>query len=344
MSSTEVAVKKTKLDSLNFLRGVAVLMVCFCHFGQPLSKGTFFPYMFYLFHEYGADGVEVFFVISGFIIPYSLMKGKYALADYFTFLYKRFLRLHPPYLVSLGCTLIIMYFSYKARHEIFPENWLSIIKSLIYLHAPMDNPPYWTLNVEAQYYFFIGLFYILLIRRPNMALFLGIPLILLLAQTDLSSEVTLLKHIIYFLIGIVSFYIYSNDKYQLRNWLILAALCVFGFIMYSTSAMIVAFGAAMFILFYRKPISKKLQFPGTISYSIYLIHFPVGVKFINLLLPRINTNYTWALFIVTLALIIFLAWVFYRLFEEFSERLSKSVSYRAAGTKLFINRQEQVSA
>ncbi|MHB8208815.1 acyltransferase family protein [Mucilaginibacter sp.] len=43
----------------------------------------------------------IFFVISGFVIPYSLFKANYELKHYFKFLYKRVLRLHPPYLAAL---------------------------------------------------------------------------------------------------------------------------------------------------------------------------------------------------------------------------------------------------
>jgi peptidoglycan/LPS O-acetylase OafA/YrhL len=122
-----------------------------------------------------------FFVISGFVIPLSLLKGRYHINDYTRFLYKRVLRLHPPYLAALALTLIIMFLSYKARKVNFPENGVSIFKSIWYLHIPSDNPVFWTLAVEAQYYLFIGLFYILLTRYTKQSLFIGIPLLAIMS-------------------------------------------------------------------------------------------------------------------------------------------------------------------
>lgn len=92
---------KNKLDSLDLLRGIAVLAVCFCHFGGALSSGNWLAEIFGYLHTYGKYGVHVFFVISGFVIPLSLNKSQYTINQYGHFLLKRFVRLHPPYLVAL---------------------------------------------------------------------------------------------------------------------------------------------------------------------------------------------------------------------------------------------------
>jgi peptidoglycan/LPS O-acetylase OafA/YrhL len=119
--------------------------------------------------KYGEYGVHVFFVISGFVIPFSLYKAQYALKDYFLFLYKRFLRLHPPYIAGLIFTLILAAASYRSRHIPNPETFSSVFKSLFYIHAPADNPVFWTLRIEAEYYIFIGLFFVLLTKFLRLA-------------------------------------------------------------------------------------------------------------------------------------------------------------------------------
>lgn len=119
---------KSKVTSLDLLRGFAVIMVCFCHFGKPVSHGAIATELFSMLGNYGQYGVHIFFVISGFIIPFSLLKAKYELKDYFRFLYKRFLRLHPPYLVALFFTLLISAASYHARHLPNPEIHLLYLK------------------------------------------------------------------------------------------------------------------------------------------------------------------------------------------------------------------------
>ena len=79
----------SKISSVESLRGIAALMVTFYH----LSNGNinFFNDGFWLKEagSYGYNGVIVFFVISGFIIPWSLHKNQYHIRSFFRFLFRR---------------------------------------------------------------------------------------------------------------------------------------------------------------------------------------------------------------------------------------------------------------
>lgn len=326
--------RRSKLDTLGFLRGVAVIMVCFCHFAHALSSGHSLAVLFDYFYHIGALGVDVFFVISGFVIPFSLHAGKYVLQDYFRFLYKRLLRLHPPYLAALALTLVVMYLSYRARQLAFPETTTTILKSLAYLHIPMDNPVFWTLKVEAQYYIFIGLFYLALNRWPVISLFIGIPIILLLGETAVANYLSLFKFIVPFILGTVGFRLYLKIGNQLHNWLALGLVLCFSAFFYRLPVFVITSITMFFILFYRRSIPGWLQFPGKISYSIYLIHFIIGIKFINLVKPKIDPAYSWLLLIGTIVIVMFLSWLFYKIFEDYSEKLSKKIKYSAATLKM----------
>jgi peptidoglycan/LPS O-acetylase OafA/YrhL len=59
------SIQESQLDVLVLLRGVAVLLVCFCHFGAPLSEGHAFASLFQWFDDYGKYGVHVFFCDFG---------------------------------------------------------------------------------------------------------------------------------------------------------------------------------------------------------------------------------------------------------------------------------------
>ena len=65
--------------------------------------------------KYGWLGVEMFFVVSGFVIPWALHRGGYRLKDYGRFLLKRVLRLDPPYVLSIALVLGLAYASTRSR-------------------------------------------------------------------------------------------------------------------------------------------------------------------------------------------------------------------------------------
>src|SRR5215471_12732327 len=101
------SVRNTTVDTL---RGLASLAVCWFHLtnGNPtfLANGILKSS-----GAYGWLGVEVFFVISGFVIPYSLYKGRYRISDIGRFICKRIIRLDPPYLVTIVLIIILAFVS-----------------------------------------------------------------------------------------------------------------------------------------------------------------------------------------------------------------------------------------
>lgn len=315
------------LDILVLLRAVAVLMVCFCHFGAPLNKGHFFAQLFTYFEVYGKYGVNVFFVISGFVIPLSLYRGKYTLKNYSKFLLKRVFRLHPPYLAALLLTLVVIFFSYKVRHIEFPENTYTILQSLFYFHVPADNPVFWTLIIEIQYYIFIGVFFILMIKFPRIAIIGFVPLILILSQSYIANYINLLQYIVFFLVGTIGFLIYTKNGDFYLNCIALVSLFIFIYCYQDVPSLISSLFTLLLILFFKRDIPANITFLGLISYSIYLIHFPIGTKFINLIKTKIDPTYSWLLFLTTIVVCILISWVFYLLFESYSEKLSKRIKY-----------------
>ncbi|GAB3021470.1 hypothetical protein GCM10027185_18770 [Spirosoma pulveris] len=69
-----------------------------------------------------------------------------------------------------------MYFSYKMRGLSSPKTISTVIESFFYLHLPADNPVFWTLAMEAQYYILIGILYLFIVKRPEMAVLILVPI------------------------------------------------------------------------------------------------------------------------------------------------------------------------
>lgn len=325
-------IKQNKITSLAILRGLAVLAVCFCHFATPASKGTVFPDFFRIIEEYGRYGVHIFFVISGFIIPYSLDQSKYTLNDYFRFLYKRVIRLHPPYLVALAFTLIVAGISYKLRHVENPETSFTIFQSLFYLHVPLDNPVFWTLRIEAEFYIFMGLYFALLKKLPLFSVLLIIP-ILVASQTSLINTIELLKYLVFFLTGTIGYLVYIRSHNSMI--FLLLAMIIFLFVYKPLPESIAATLTISAILYFRTPVHSFLEFPGEISYSLYLIHFPIGIKFINLVQRKLSPGYNWLLFLLATVLCIVMAWLFWKYIEKPSAKLSSKIRYGEKKSRQF---------
>src|SRR5260370_24791289 len=95
MTEPSLNPRSEQIFTVEALRGIAALSVTWFHMTNTYSLDWVRYSGFY-----GWLGVEMFFVISGFIIPYSLHRSHYKLAYFPRFLLRRLLRLAPPSLTS----------------------------------------------------------------------------------------------------------------------------------------------------------------------------------------------------------------------------------------------------
>jgi len=104
-----MTIKERKILSIQYLRGLAALGVVFCHYGSGLAS---YPKLSSVF-IFGKTGVDVFFLISGFIIVYSLVTHNYKSNQFFTFLLKRSIRIDPAYYVTVILVFVLWRVIYK---------------------------------------------------------------------------------------------------------------------------------------------------------------------------------------------------------------------------------------
>lgn len=114
-----------KLNSIQYLRAAAALLVVYCH-SIDIQKnfGDLRQSHFFNLENFGAIGVDIFFVISGFIISYisQTQSGTAAAMD---FSKKRWLRIAPVYYVA--SFMLMLVFLYSGAGYL---NKQSIIKTL----------------------------------------------------------------------------------------------------------------------------------------------------------------------------------------------------------------------
>jgi peptidoglycan/LPS O-acetylase OafA/YrhL len=113
---------------IDTLRGIAALLVVIVHISMRLDRSWLTNIA-----SYSQYGVIIFFVISGFIIPYSLYKSHYTLQKMPNFLLRRLIRLNPPYYGLLFLT-ILFYIGVKIINSGANAEHLDISSSRIFFH------------------------------------------------------------------------------------------------------------------------------------------------------------------------------------------------------------------
>jgi len=274
-----------RLVFLDSLRGVAAIMVAWFHFTQ--GNAAFLPKgILKTSGSYGWLGVDMFFVLSGFVLPWSLNRRGYKLRDYGVFVARRMVRLDPPYLAAILLTLSLGYISslapgYKGAE--FLISWPQVFSHLGFLNAclgyPWLNPVFWTLAIEFQYYLLIGLALPLLVS-PSVLVRSGVNIAFLVAPLVFDSRGFMPHYACLFLLGTATFQhkseIITRSIYLLTA---LASCSVLGFVE-SVPVAITGVLTAFAIAFVKIELSH-LSWLGTLSYSLYLLHVPVGGRVIN---------------------------------------------------------------
>ncbi|MEO7166210.1 MAG: acyltransferase [Chthoniobacterales bacterium] len=321
--------------TLDVLRGLASLAVCWFH----LTNGNvhFLPDgLLKASGAYGWLGVDVFFVISGFIIPFALSRADYHVGDYPIFLLKRVLRLDPPYLVAIGVIIGLGYLSSATpgfQGQKFNVSLPQLLSHLGYanafLHYQWLSPVFWTLAIEVQYYLLVGLFFPLLADRNRWRVS-ALMLPALILPFLIPQRYYIFHWLFLFMMGIATFR-FRRELISLRSYLVilgLLAACTVATddIPVAATAMVTACIIA-FTQWSKAP--AVLLFLGHISYSLYLLHVPVGGRVINLGLRLGSNMFVKALVLsIALAASIAAAWALHRWVELPAQKWSSARGYR----------------
>jgi len=147
-------------DIIQVLRFVAAFLVVIYHIQLGSAGHETFEGLFD-FVQRGAAGVDIFFVISGFIIAVTVV-GKPAF-DVKRFAFNRFFRIYPTYWVFLTLAVMLGYISHVLTGQSTTHDMLSPSSLLVsYLLVPVQTQIYpvaWTLTLEISFYLIFCLFY-----------------------------------------------------------------------------------------------------------------------------------------------------------------------------------------
>jgi peptidoglycan/LPS O-acetylase OafA/YrhL len=290
------------IPELQGLRGIAVLAVILYHC-HPRLEGTWIGYA----SLWGWAGVNLFFVLSGFLITSILLESRPKPHYFRNFYGRRALRIWPVYVLVLAVVYLNApwFVGSNITAAVRAAPWLAyifLVQNLFHLALPPAIGPTWSLAIEEQYYF-LWAPTVRFLKRPWM-------LALTLAAAITASPLLRLAnlrwmtptHTLIHLDGIAWGSLLALGLHTLqinrRTWLLLglaglvvglsAAGTIAGGTAFLDSALAVGFAGAMLAAIAstgaRNPLNAALRrgplaFYGRISYGLYMIHILVFIYF-----------------------------------------------------------------
>jgi len=283
------------IPQLDALRGVAVLMVMLSHISGNVPSLHLNP----VFH-YGWVGVDLFFVLSGFLITGILLRTKSETGYFTNFYVRRILRIWPLYfgLLAFGF-LLVPILQPQLRPTVLErchpwQSYLFFIQNVFVPHSGTFGPLQitWSLCVEEQFYLLWPL--VVLLRSPNSVAKIAITAFLLSVGLRIASAQHWLEIDFYhntlcrfdgLAMGSLAAILLPNlPERRIRKYALwfagaaslgLVASMPLGIAKWSVPAMVSMLFAALMCLsiaWRGFPKVKFLAFTGRISYGLYLLH------------------------------------------------------------------------
>lgn len=281
--------KKQRFLELDALRGIAALAVVFYHYFYRYNNIYGHSEIAVDWASWGAYGVQLFFIISGFVIFMTINNVKKPK----DFLISRFSRLYPAFWVCALTTYCVMhFFPLQGRETELAYAILNLLMFHQYFDVPHIDGVYWTLTVELTFYCWVFIFYSCK-QINNLVFFLAGSTFLyilknqqIISPPEITSLILLIDYVPFFLIGLCCFKVFQKGcqkRYYLS--LFLAIFAILSGTNYLTLSAVYLILILSFILAINNKLTflkfKPLVWLGSISYSLYLLHQNIGYIIIN---------------------------------------------------------------
>jgi len=304
-------VKISKIDTLDGLRGLAVLLVIWSHFPQVGNSGLsqLFNTLAYYFYT-GYFGVDIFFALSGFLITRILIAEKaQGLPLLRRFYLKRFLRIFPIFYITIALAGVLITWENM--------DWVAAyLSNYFFSFNPQAHPMRhsWSLCVEEHYYLVWPLLISFLsLQSSQRVITFVLPVIGILSAVVFlqgfespTSENLVYRatntRILTLSVGSALAFHENSLRNLDKKWMayaLLSILLAFGFmrshyklpivdqlsapmVKYLFSSVIAVLSLITFLILEGKPgiaraiaVSGPLRYTGKISYGLYLYHYPI---------------------------------------------------------------------
>lgn len=150
------------IPTLDGIRGLAITMVLCVHFFMSYKPQNFLELAIQKISAHGNLGLDLFFMLSGFLITGILLDTKSSAHYLRNFLVRRFLRIFPLYYLVLALVLLVLWMIpaeyqpfYAKAWEAQPWAWTYLLNVFIASEGAWTVPylgHFWSLAVEEQFY------------------------------------------------------------------------------------------------------------------------------------------------------------------------------------------------
>jgi peptidoglycan/LPS O-acetylase OafA/YrhL len=347
------AVPRDRAPELDLLRFIAATFVVVYHYAYRPAVGGVVDTMVYGglqdFAAYGYLGVQLFFLISGFVIVWSAAGRKPA-----QFLKSRFLRLYPMFWVGVTLTMLAVWLG-NVRPELFSLRVILANLTLVpaYFDAPLVDGVYWTLAIELKFYLLVFMA-IVLRQMPYIErwiyLWLGACVALTAWPVAPLTSVAMLPHGFFFIGGAICYFIRTSGLNTIRSVSLLVAavgsayhaVLGRGDFTFETQIAHPAIVATLIAIFFGTMLAIAMRWVtlppariwltlGALTYPLYLLHNMFGRVIMWELEPYAGP---WARLVMVSAIVYALAWVCARWIEPAARDRIAALLARAGRPRL----------
>ena len=300
------------------IRGIACILVALMHITVTFSETYHSPFLGNIF-KFGGSGVDIFFVLSGFIITYANRQYITKATSIGKFLQKRIIRIFPIYwiIISFFLLLQLLFPSFYRTH--FQLDIINLLNTYLLLpNHDMINGVSWSLTNEL--FFYILFMLALLIPKKEYILMLLVAYLFFLlvlpatrftyTNNNIFFGLLIFPMNIEFLLGILVVLFVDRFPQKWSNYFLIAGVSIFIlsaifvdyglFIFHNNYNRVVLYGFPSFFIILalvKKEFTSNIKVNklfiklGDASYSIYLFHLPIVAAFFKIIVKLPVTNH-----------------------------------------------------